>query len=532
MIKIHQLKVPVLSEEPVIIKKAAKILGIKEQEILHTEILRHSIDARKEAVYDIYQLACEVKRQDLVLKRKSKDYSLYQPVEYDFFARRNKISRERKKLKTSPVIIGAGPAGYFCAWMLAKHGYSPVLLERGKAVEEREKDVTEFFEGGRLFKNSNVQFGEGGAGAFSDGKLNTLVKDKEGRSKEVLKTFVKCGAPEDILYESKPHIGTDVLHQVLIKMRQQLLEFGCEIHFNSTVTQFRIENEKITGVITEDGTVYDTDVVVLAIGHSARDTFQTLFDQKVDMEAKSFAVGFRVEHPQKQINEVQYGKELGERMAAAPYKVTAKAGNGRGVYSFCMCPGGFVVNASSEQMRTAVNGMSYRARDSKNANSAVIVSVGPKDYPSASPLSGVEFQENLEKKAYELGKGRIPQQLFIDFENNVASTDYGDFTSETKGDRVLTNLRGVFPLEVEDAFVEGMHSIGKKFTGFDRKDAILSAVESRTSSPVRIPRNEVMESNIKGLYPCGEGAGYAGGIMSAAMDGLKVAEMIAAEYDR
>lgn len=535
MIKINQVKIPVSSGKEALENKCAKLLGISVKSIKEMTILRHSIDARKDQVFDVYQVALKVEREEKILSRTQKKNALqisrYIPVKYDFYSRRKKQESKPSILRCRPVIIGAGPAGYFCGLMLAEHGYRPMIIERGKPVEQRLKDVEQFFSTGKLLSDSNVQFGEGGAGTFSDGKLNTLVKDQEGRSQKVLQIFVEFGADPDILYESKPHVGTDVLHRVLVNMRKKFLSLGGEIIFETRVKDFLIQDGKVTGVDLSDGRQIPTEVCVLAIGHSARDTFEVLNKTEVEMEAKSFAVGLRVEHPQQQINVSQYGERFAEKLPAASYKLTANAQDQRSVYSFCMCPGGFVVNASSEEQMLAVNGMSYHARDGKNANSAIIVSVTPKDYPEQGPLGGVRFQQQLEKKAYELGQGCIPQQLFGDFEANRLSNSYGEFESQTQGKTCFANLRELLPEQINLDLVEGMHLFGKRIHGFDRKDAILSGVESRTSSPVRIKRNEQLQSNIEGLFPCGEGAGYAGGIMSAAMDGLRIAEQIAALYD-
>jgi len=401
-----------------------------------------------------------------------------------------------------------------------------------------------------------VQFGEGGAGTFSDGKLNTLVKDKDGRNRAVLETFVKFGAKESICYDAKPHIGTDVLMNIVKSMREEIIRLGGEVRFESCVTDICAEANQVTAVVVNHTEKIDCNQLVLAIGHSARDTFQMLYEKQVPMEAKSFAVGLRVEHPQKMINVSQYGKENPGRLGAAPYKLTAKASNGRGVYSFCMCPGGYVVNASSEEGYTAVNGMSYSGRDGQNANSAIIVSVTPKDFGSDHPLAGIAFQRKLERNAYELGQGKIPAQRYGDFkqivengkENPVlektgASEDLigrevtlneknssADISPQTKGQYVWTDVTKILPKECNEAFVEGMESFSHQIKGFNCPDACLLGVESRTSSPVRIHRDETWQSAIRGLYPCGEGAGYAGGITSAAMDGLRIAEAIASEY--
>ena len=437
-------------------------------------------------------------------------------------------------LKDAPVIIGMGPAGLFCGYMLAKYGYRPILLERGCDVDTRTKDVEEYWNGGKLNPESNVQFGEGGAGTFSDGKLNTLVKDKNGRNKEVLRIFVEFGAPEQILYENKPHIGTDVLKNVVMNMRNYIIEHGGEVRFGSKVTGVETQDGHLSAVIINDRDVIKTTQAVLAVGHSARDTFAYLNQINVSMEAKAFAVGMRVEHPQHLINACMYGSAYGNRLPAAPYKLTAQTSTGRGVYSFCMCPGGYVVNASSEAGRIAVNGMSYSDRASHNANSAIIVQVTPQDYGSDGALAGIEFQRKLEEKAYELGNGKIPVQYYGDYVNDTASSasSHDNINKPCiKGEYTFANLRGLLPEACEKAFMEGMEQFDRTIHGFSADDAILSGIESRTSSPVRIHRDEELQSpTIRGLYPCGEGAGYAGGITSAAMDGILIAEKIAMQF--
>ena len=386
-----------------------------------------------------------------------------------------------------------------------------------------------------------MQFGEGGAGTFSDGKLNTLVKDKYGRNTEVLKTFVKHGADPAILYQAKPHIGTDVLSKVVKSMREEILRMGGEVRFHSQMTEILTENGQVTGVKVNGTEVLPCEQVVLAPGHSARDTFSMLYRKQFPMSAKPFAVGFRVEHPQSLINMSQYGAESVKGLGAAAYKVTAKTSTGRGVYSFCMCPGGYVVNASSEPGRLAVNGMSYSGRDGKNANSAIIVAVTPADYGSDHPLAGIEFQRGLEQRAYELCDGKLPVQRYGDFREKVT----GEHPAETdgvqrsgpealepqcKGAYEWADLTGILPAECNRAFVEGMDSFDRQIHGFASPGTILTGVESRTSSPVRIERDEELQSAIRGCYPCGEGAGYAGGITSAAMDGIRVAEQIASQF--
>lgn len=522
MIRINQIKLPVTHTKEKLTEKICRQLRIAESDLIEVHIVKKSIDARKKPeLFYVYAVNVKVKEEATLLKR-NRDKNVMAVTE-----RHYKIPHVKEGAVTErPVIIGAGPAGLFCAYILTLSHLAPIVLERGKKVEERTEDVLKYWETGILDTASNVQFGEGGAGTFSDGKLNTLVKDPVGRNRFVLETFVKFGAPEKILYENKPHIGTDILSNVIAKMREFMIQNGAEFHFETCVTDFDIQDGKVCAVECNHKTWMPCSTCVLALGHSARDTFRVLAERNFAMMAKAFAVGFRVEHPQEMVNRKQYGELYYDKLPAAPYKVTANLENHRGVYSFCMCPGGFVVNASSEEGRLAVNGMSYSKRDSKNANSAIIVSVTPDDFDGEDALSGVRFQEMLEERAYKLGGGKIPQQLFGDYCEKKASVSYGAFESQTKGQATLCNLRGLLPEELEESFIEGMHHFAHSIHGFDRADAIVSGIESRTSSPVRITRDERFEANIKGIYPCGEGAGYAGGIMSAAMDGLKVAEAI------
>ena len=525
MIQITQLKLPYFHTAVELEHKIRKTLKLSQNQKFTYQIVKKSIDARKKPevslVYSCY-VTCD-NESTVVKKAKSASVTFVKPKFYTLPDAGN------EHLEHPPLIIGAGPAGLFAAFLLVEAGFRPILIERGKCVEERQKDVEEFWKTGVLNTSSNVQFGEGGAGTFSDGKLNTVVKDPANRNLLVLQTFVRFGAPEEILYENKPHIGTDILCTVIANMRNYLLEKGAKIHFETCASEFKFENQKIVEVVCSNGMQFKTAAVVLALGHSARDTFQSLFDLNVPMEAKNFAVGFRVEHPQAMMNEALYGKQE-KTMPAAPYKVTANFPNGRGVYSFCMCPGGFVVNSSSEEGRLVVNGMSYSGRDSSTANSAIIVSVTPEDFGATDALAGMRFQQKLEKEAYALANGKIPQQLYGDFCENKISKQYGDFSSNIKGETAFANLRGLLSPDMEESFIDGMEHFAKIIPDFDRKDAIMSGVESRTSSPLRILRDEVYESAIKGLYPCGEGAGYAGGITSAAMDGIRVAEAIIRKY--
>ena len=527
MIQINQLKVPSTIGTNQLITYIANFLHLNEEDIKSYTVLKRSVDARKKPdIFYVYSVAVELAvAENAVLKkrRRNPNVTLYRQPSYQIPAQGD------IGLKKRPVIVGAGPGGLFCAYLLAKAGFAPLVLERGSTVEKRKKDVDTFWKTGNLCNDSNVQFGEGGAGTFSDGKLNTLVKDKTGKNRFVLETFVKFGAPEQILWDAKPHIGTDILVHVIEHMRRDIIALGGEFLFDTKVSDFVFDNNRLQGIYAGD-TFFETDICVLAIGHSARDTFRKLYERQVPMSSKEFAVGFRVEHPQEMINRSQYGNGDIAHLPVAPYKLATKLANGRGVYSFCMCPGGYVVNASSVPGQLVVNGMSYSKRDSHNANSAIVVSVGKDEYALDDPMGAMEFQNRLEQKAFSLCQGKIPQQLLGDFVAKKTSGGYGAFTSETKGACGFADLNPLFSENMRDAFLEGMGLFGKYISGFDREDAILSGIESRTSSPLRIHRDEHFESSMKGLYPCGEGAGYAGGIMSAAMDGLKIAEEIIKRY--
>lgn len=529
MIRIGQVKLPPDHNEQELLHKIAKLLRVSESDIKNYQIKKKSIDARKKPQLQfVYTIDVEVANEGQVLKKqKGNQITLAKNPSYKFLA------SGKLPMKHRPIIIGSGPAGLFCAYMLAKHGYKPMVYERGASVEERTKDIEQFWKTGVLNTQSNVQFGEGGAGTFSDGKLNTGVKDPIGRNRKVLEIFVENGAPEDILYLNKPHIGTDILIDVVRNMRNRIINWGGEVHFHSQMTDFSLENEALKSVTiqtTDEKKVIPAETLVLAIGHSARDTFTMLYDKNIPMEAKAFAVGVRVEHPQKWINDSQYGTENPYELPSADYKVVTNLENGRGVYSFCMCPGGYVVNASSEEGLLAVNGMSYHARDGKNANSAVIVTVTPKDYGTGSPLCGMYFQRALEKKAFQAGEGGVPVQRFEDFCVNQPTKALGIVIPQIKGRYKLANVREIFPEEIAKSIELGIKSFDKQIQGFAHKDVVLSGVESRTSSPVRILRGEGLEVENTGIYPCGEGAGYAGGITSAAIDGMKIAESICEKF--
>ena len=548
MLRVNQIVCPIEYTKEQIFEALCRKLKCAESDIVSWKIMKRSVDARKKPkLFYSYTLLAKCREEKKLLARLKKDRDITRDDTVKF---RFQVTGQMPLTKR-PVIIGTGPAGLFCGLELARAGFRPILLERGKEVVQRSADVEAFWRNGILLPNSNVQFGEGGAGTFSDGKLNTLVKDKYGRNMHVLETFVEFGAQENILYDQKPHIGTDVLKDIVRNMREEIISLGGEVRFESQVTDIRVadiseKKQKITAVEINGAEWLETEVVVLAIGHSARDTFSMLYEKGLTMEAKPFAVGFRVQHPQRFINRSQYGVEEVSELGAAPYKLTAKAKDGRGVYSFCMCPGGYVVNASSEAGHLAVNGMSYSGRDGDCANSAVIVAVSPEDYSGGcspeenSPLAGIFFQRELESCAYRIGGGKIPIQKYGEFQEELVkrgllkcvscSDSVAPFEPAIKGQYIKSDITDIMPSALNKAFAEGMEEMDRKIQGFASKEAWLCGIESRSSSPVRICRDEVLQSNIKGIYPCGEGAGYAGGITSAAMDGIKVAQEIAQEW--
>lgn len=543
MIRINQLKAPLGHDRKALLEKAAKALRVPAAEIEILDIVKKSIDARKKPdIRYSYVVDVKLKKMDgrgeekLVHKLKSRDICVREEKSYRLPKTGEGI------LDYPPVIVGTGPAGLFCGLILARKGYRPILLERGCDVDTRTRQVERFWDTGELDPSSNVQFGEGGAGTFSDGKLNTLVKDSSGRNREVLRLFVEFGADPSILYVNKPHIGTDVLRGIVKDIRQEIQRLGGQVRFSCQATDFILDHmetesgaqRRLKAVIVNNGERIETDALILAVGHSARDTFETLCGLGVPMEPKSFAAGVRVQHPQKLINRSQYGMEDCGELGPASYKLAKQTGEGRGVYSFCMCPGGYVVNASSEPGRLAVNGMSYHDRAGDNANSAIIVTVSQEDFPQMEKgreaLAGIEFQRELERAAYEAGNGRIPVQLYGDFKEGRISEAFGGVRPGFKGDYAFADLRKILPEAISRAIIEGMEGFGQMIEGFARPDAVMAGIESRTSSPVRIPRDGHMENQIRGLFPCGEGAGYAGGITSAAMDGIRGAEEIIRRY--
>lgn len=522
MIRIQQLKLGLNDDLSLLKDKIIKSLQIKENELIDYQIYKESIDARKkDHIIFSYIVDCTVKNEEKILKKHLKDVSLSPQFQYVMPERVKQLGKYR------PIVAGFGPAGMYAALLLAQCGLKPIVFERGECVEKRVKSVEKFWQEGRLNPISNVQFGEGGAGTFSDGKLTTRVKDL--RSRKVLEEFVRFGAPEEILYEAHPHIGTDLLRNIVKNMREEIIALGGEIHFESKLEKLYIEQNQICGV-SVNGKRYDCDTLVLAIGHSARDTFETLYEQGIYMEAKAFAVGARIEHPQQMIDEAQYGKACTHpRLKAASYRLVHTASSGRGVYTFCMCPGGSVVPSASEEGGIVVNGMSEHARDKENANSAMLVQISPDDF-GEHPLDGIRYQRELETKAYQMTNGtyKAPVQRVKDFINKKASTAIGCVQPSYALGYVPSNLHDLFPAYVSEALIEGIQAFDRKIKGFAMDDAILTAVETRSSSPVRIKRDNdlLMSIHTKGLYPCGEGAGYAGGIVSAAIDGIRCAEKI------
>lgn len=528
MIRIRQIKVSIDKDnKEEIKKKIVKKLNCSETDIINIKISKKSLDARsKPDLYYIYEVDIKVNNEDKLLKRNKDKDVLSTPDEMYKIPKPGNI-----KLKFRPIIIGSGPAGLFCAYLLSEQGYNPLIIERGEQVEKRLKTVEEFWKTGKLNKESNVQFGEGGAGTFSDGKLNTLVKDKDYRMKKVFEIFVSSGANPEIMYNGNPHIGTDILIEVVKNIRNKIIANGGTFLYNTCLTNLIIENNKIKSIEINNKDTIDTEVLVLATGHSSRDTFEMLHSNNILLEPKPFAIGVRVQHKQNMINKNQYGNNDKE-LPPASYKLTYKTTKGRGIYSFCMCPGGYVVNASSEEGKLAINGMSYHDRGSENANSAIVVTITEEDF-GHNPLDGINYQRLLEEKAYKLGKGKIPIQLLKDFNNNETSKELGSIKPIFKGEYTLADLNELLPNEISESLKEAFPNFDKKIKGFGNEDIILAGIESRTSSPIRILRNEEYESvSAKGLYPCGEGAGYAGGITTSAMDGLRIAEKIISKYTK
>lgn len=513
MIRLKDIKIRENLTEQEVLKKAILKNKIKEEDVNKWYIYKKSIDARKkEDIYYNYTI-------DVELKDRKKEKRYEQVEKYEF----PKINVNRNSIY-NPVIIGAGPAGLFAGLILVESGLKPIILERGKAVEERIKDIEEFIKNKKFNTSSNIQFGEGGAGTFSDGKLNT-GNSSNIYSRKVLEEFVRFGAPKEILYTSKPHIGTDNLREIVKNIREYIISKGGQVLFNEQVTDFEIKEGKIKAV--QCSKRIETDCVILAIGHSARDTFKRLYELGVEMNPKNFAIGVRIEHLQEDINKAQYGTQTKLKLPSADYKLVYHAKNGRTCYTFCMCPGGQVMASNSEEESIVTNGMSDFARDGVNANSALLVNVTVEDYYKDTPLDGMYFQEDLERKAFRLGgcNYNAPVQKVVDFLEDKTTTEFGKVKPTYMPGVTGANLNEILPEFVSETLKEGIIQLDKKLQGFADKDAILTGVETRSSSPVQIIRDkESLNSiNVQGLYPCGEGAGYAGGIMTAAIDGIKCA---------
>lgn len=515
--RIHQIKIGMNETKGDIPKKIIKKIGNRNLILTDMEIIKESIDARDKGdikfVYSVdFRAVTRQNPRQYVTIPKTKKNGLEDAPDMAY----QEAKAGDRPMRHRPVIIGFGPCGMFAGLILARRGYAPIILERGNAIEQRVEDVERFWREGILDTESNVQFGEGGAGTFSDGKLTTGIKDS--RIRKVLTEFVKAGADEDILYKQKPHIGTDVLRTVVKHIREDIIQNGGEIHFGAKFSELKLKGSDVCGVVYEqkgESFELETDDVILAIGHSARDTFRYLYEKGVKMSQKPFSIGVRIEHPQSLIDRSQYGDTKG--LPPADYKLSHRCENGRGVYTFCMCPGGEVVIASSQEGGVVTNGMSYRNRDSGTANSALLVDVRCEDFGSNHPLAGVEFQEKYERLAFEQGgcSYKAPQTFWGAFRDNDPSAQ-----------PVIRSM----PAFAAEAMREAMPHLGRKIKGFDADDAKMTAVETRSSSPVRFPRNERMEGTFNGLYPAGEGTGHAGGITSAACDGIKIAEKIIEKY--
>ena len=531
MLRLTELKLPLDHAKDALRPAICQRLGIADAELTSFTIFKRSYDARKKsAITLIYTLDIEVANEAALLKKFAEDrhFGPTPDTQYKF------VTHAPADLKTRPVVIGTGPCGLLAGLILAQMGFKPIILERGKAVRERTKDTWGLWRNNKLNPESNVQFGEGGAGTFSDGKLYSQIKDPQHHGRKVLEEFVKAGAPEEIMFVSKPHIGTFRLVKMVENMRATITELGGEVRFGSKVERLVIEDHQVRGVVLADGTSIATEHVVLAVGHSARDTFQMLHEQGVYIEAKPFSIGFRVEHPQAMIDQARFGPNAGnEILGAADYKLVHHCANGRAAYSFCMCPGGQVVAATSEEGRVVTNGMSQYSRAERNANAALVVEVKPEDFPGdykTNPLAGIDFQRQWESAAFVAGGSTYaaPAQRVGDFLAGRPSTALGEVDPSYQPGVHMTDLASCVPPYVIDALREAIPAFDKQIRGFAMADAVLTGVETRTSSPIRIKRGPDYQSiNTRGLYPAGEGAGYAGGILSAGVDGIKVAEALA-----
>ena len=529
MIRLTEIRLPLDHSSDELQLAILDRLKIKADALIDFTIARRGFDARRRsAIVVVYTLDVEVSDETDLLQRFSNERHIKPTpdTEYKF------VTHAPENLKTRPVIIGTGPCGFMAGLLLAQMGFKPLILERGQAVRQRTKDTWALWRDHKLNPESNVQFGEGGAGTFSDGKLHTQIKDPRFLGIKVLHEFVKAGAPEEILHVSKPHVGTFRLVSMVEKIREEIVSLGGEFRFDSRVTDIDIGDGQVRAVLLDDGERIESDHVVLAIGHSARDTFEMLYQRGIFIEAKPFSIGFRIEHPQSIIDQSRYGKFAGHAdLGAADYKLVHHCKNGRSVYSFCMCPGGTVVASTSEEDCVVTNGMSQYSRNERNANSGIVVGIKPEDFPDDSPLAGIELQRKLEAHAFVLGGSNYnaPVQLVGDFLKAQPSSKLGSVQPSYTPGVQLTDLSSALPDYAIEAIREALPAFERKIKGFAMNDAVLTAVETRTSSPVRIKRNrdDYQSINTKGLYPAGEGAGYAGGILSAAVDGIEVAEAVA-----
>jgi uncharacterized FAD-dependent dehydrogenase len=530
MIRITELSLPLDTDHPALRRAIVRRLKINDADLLDFTVFKRSYDARKKnsAILFVYVIDLQARNEPAILQAFANDHTVRPAPDTDY----HPAGHAPANLSERPVIVGFGPCGLFAALLLAQMGFKPIMLERGRNVRSRTADTWALWRKNILTPESNVQFGEGGAGLFSDGKLYSQIKDPKFYGRKVMREFVRAGAPEEILYVSKPHIGTFRLTGVVAAMRAEIIALGGEVRFESKVVDLLIENGSLEAVVLADDETIRTRHVVLAPGHSSRDIFRVLQRRGVFIEPKPFSVGFRIEHPQSLIDAARLGKYAGHpEIGAADYKLVHHAKNGRAVYSFCMCPGGTVVAATSEPQRVVTNGMSQYSRNERNANAGIVVGINPEqDFPGG-PLAGVELQERLESQAYELGGGDYcaPGQLVGDFIRRTPSTELGGIEPSYKPGVRLGDLTHALPDYAIEAIREALPAFGRQIRGFDRADAILTGVETRTSSPVRITRDpDTLQSlNVRGLYPAGEGAGYAGGILSAGVDGIKVAEALA-----
>ena len=527
MLRVSNIKISIDEDPSIIEKLVLKKLKIKSSDLVKYYIYKESIDARKGKISFVYTVDVQVKNEDKVLNKHVKDVVKIKELKYEG------VESGTEKLDKIPVIIGSGPAGLFAGLVLAQRGYKPLLLERGLDVDKRSEDIDLFWKERKFKNNSNVQFGEGGAGTFSDGKLTTRIKDI--RCRKVLEELVNFGSPEEILYSHKPHVGTDILKGVVKNIRNEIIRLGGEVRFDSKVTDICRVDNGIESITINDNEVIETNIVILAIGHSARDTYEMLHERGVHIIQKPFAIGARIEHPQELINKSQY-KDFHNhpRLGAADYRLIEHTSNGRTAYTFCMCPGGSVIASASNEGQVVTNGMSEHARDKDNANSAFLVNVVPGDFGSDHPLAGMYFQEKYERLAYELGgqNYNAPVQLVGDFLNDRISTKIGSVKPSYEPGYTFVDLRECLPQFVTETMKEALSGFDRKIKGFAMDDAVLTGVETRSSAPIRIVRDEeTLEStNTRNLYPCGEGAGYAGGIVTAAVDGIKCAEKIIGKY--